>query len=84
METTLNQLLNEMDGFEENDRIIVVAATNLASSLDQALQRPGRFDHKIEITLPTEADRKEIIKIHLKNVILKIFNEYIEIKHSNR
>jgi len=68
METTLNQLLNEMDGFEENDRIIVVAATNLASSLDPALQRPGRFDHKIEIKLPNALDRKEIIKIHLKNV----------------
>lgn len=41
-----------MDGFEENDRIIVVAATNLAKSLDPAILRPGRFDHKIEITLP--------------------------------
>ena len=68
METTLNQLLNEMDGFQENDRIIVVAATNLASSLDPALQRPGRFDHKIEVTLPNLQDRKEIFKIHLKNV----------------
>jgi ATP-dependent Zn protease len=57
-----------MDGFEENNRIIVVAATNLASSLDPALQRPGRFDHKIEISLPDADDRKEIIKIHLKNV----------------
>jgi ATP-dependent 26S proteasome regulatory subunit len=57
-----------MDGFQENDRIIVVAATNLASSLDPALQRPGRFDHKIEVTLPNLQDRKEIIKIHLKNV----------------
>ena len=72
METTLNQLLNEMDGFEENDRIIVVAATNLASSLDPALQRPGRFDHKIEVTLPNLEDRKEIVKIHLKNVSIKI------------
>lgn len=58
METTLNQLLNEMDGFEENDRIIVVAATNLAKSLDPAILRPGRFDHKIEITLPNQVDRK--------------------------
>jgi cell division protease FtsH len=41
-----------MDGFQENDRIIVVAATNLAGTLDQALSRPGRFDRKIEITLP--------------------------------
>lgn len=56
-----------MDGFEENDRIIVVAATNLVSSLDPALSRPGRFDHKIEIKLPTTDERKEIIKIHLKN-----------------
>jgi ATP-dependent 26S proteasome regulatory subunit len=59
-----------MDGFQENDRIIVVAATNLASSLDPALQRPGRFDHKIEVTLPNLQDRKEIFKIHLKNVSL--------------
>ncbi len=68
METTLNELLNQMDGFEENDRIIVVAATNLASTLDPALQRPGRFDHKIEVHLPDENDRKEILKIHLRNV----------------
>ena len=61
-----------MDGFEENDRIIVVAATNLASSLDPALQRPGRFDHKIEVILPNLEDRKEIVKIHLKNVSIKI------------
>ena len=73
METTLNQLLNEMDGFEENDRIIVVAATNLASSLDPALQRPGRFDHKIEVTLPNLEDRKDIVKIHLKNVSFQSF-----------
>jgi len=66
-ETTLNQLLNEMDGFQENDQIIVVAATNLASSLDPALLRPGRFDHKIEVTLPSLEERKDILKIHLKN-----------------
>ena len=58
-----------MDGFEENDRIIIVAATNLANTLDQALLRPGRFDRKIEITLPNANERKEILKIHLRNVI---------------
>jgi ATP-dependent Zn protease len=82
METTLNQLLNEMDGFEENDRIIVVAATNLASSLDPALQRPGRFDHKIEVTLPNLDDRKEIVKIHLKNVSFQSFTSILEIESS--
>lgn len=46
-----------MDGFEENDKILVVAATNLASTLDPALSRPGRFDHKIEITLPNTDER---------------------------
>jgi cell division protease FtsH len=70
METTLNQLLNEMDGFEENNRIIVVAATNLLKSIDPALLRPGRFDHKIEFSLPALADRIEIIKIYLHDVSL--------------
>jgi cell division protease FtsH len=46
-----------MDGFEENDRIIVIAATNLSHNLDPALQRPGRFDRKIEIKLPNPAER---------------------------
>eukprot|EP00347_Sterkiella_histriomuscorum_P003112 403365543 len=67
METTLNELLNQMDGFEENDKILVVAATNLANTLDPALQRPGRFDQKIEIKLPTLEERVDIFKIHLKN-----------------
>jgi len=57
-----------MDGFEENDHILVVAATNLATTLDPALSRPGRFDHKIEVSLPNAEDRKQIFKIHLKNV----------------
>lgn len=74
METTLNELLNQMDGFEENDRIVVVAATNLATTLDPALQRPGRFDHKIEISLPNLQERKEIFKIHLKNVSFNFSN----------
>ncbi len=67
METTLNQLLNEMDGFEVNDSIVVVAATNLDKTLDPALLRPGRFDHKIQIDLPNMNERKEIIRIHLRN-----------------
>jgi cell division protease FtsH len=66
-ETTLNQLLNEMDGFEENDGILVIAATNLVKNLDQALIRAGRFDHKIEIKLPNAPERAQILKIHLKN-----------------
>lgn len=57
-----------MDGFEENDRIVVVAATNLARNIDPALLRPGRFDHKIEVQLPNAAARAEILKIHLSNV----------------
>jgi cell division protease FtsH len=81
LETTLNQLLNEMDGFEENDRIVVVAATNLASTLDQALLRPGRFDRKVEVTLPSSNERKEILEIHLKNVSRHCFY-FIEITQS--
>lgn len=66
-ETTLNQLLNEMDGFEDNHGIVVIAATNLVRNLDPALIRPGRFDHKIEISLPSAPDRAAILKIHLRN-----------------
>lgn len=66
-EQTLNQLLNEMDGFLENDRIVVVAATNIADSLDSALLRPGRFDRKVEIALPELNDRMKIFEIHLNS-----------------
>ena len=54
-----------MDGFEENDKILIVAATNLLENLDPAIQRPGRFDRKIEIKLPDVRDRANILKIHL-------------------
>ncbi len=69
-EQTLNQLLTEMDGFEQNDKIIVLAATNRPDVLDPALLRPGRFDRKIVIHLPDIREREEILKIHSRNKTL--------------
>ena len=66
-EQTLNQLLLEMDGFKENDGIIVVAATNRAEIIDEALLRPGRFDRKITVELPSREGRKKILEVHSKN-----------------
>jgi cell division protease FtsH len=66
-EQTLNQLLAEMDGFEPTQSVIVMAATNRADILDPALLRPGRFDRRITVDLPTLRDRVEIIKIHSRN-----------------
>lgn len=66
-EQTLNQILIEMDGFDERTNVIVLAATNRPDMLDPALVRPGRFDRKINIPLPDFEDRKEIIKIHMRN-----------------
>ncbi|WFF72412.1 ATP-dependent zinc metalloprotease FtsH [Proteiniclasticum sp. QWL-01] len=66
-EQTLNQLLVEMDGFEENQGIVVMAATNRADVLDPALLRPGRFDRQIHIDLPDSKGREEILKIHTRN-----------------
>ncbi len=66
-EQTLNQLLVEMDGFESNSGIIVLAATNRADILDPALTRPGRFDRQIYVRLPDVKGREEILKIHSKN-----------------
>ena len=66
-EQTLNQLLSEMDGFEANQNVIVMAATNRPDILDPALLRPGRFDRLITVDLPTMKDREEILKIHARN-----------------
>ncbi len=65
-EQTLNQLLVEMDGFEQGQNVIVLAATNRADVLDPALLRPGRFDRRVNISLPDRPDRKAILDIHFK------------------
>jgi cell division protease FtsH len=66
-EQTLNQILVEMDGFEQETNVIVIAATNRVDVLDPALLRPGRFDRRVMITLPERKDREAILKIHLKD-----------------
>jgi cell division protease FtsH len=65
-EQTLNQILVEMDGFEQNEKVIVMAATNRPDVLDPALLRPGRFDRRVVIDLPDRNDREEILKIHAR------------------
>ena len=65
-EQTLNQILVEMDGFETNEKVIVIAATNRPDVLDKALLRPGRFDRQVHIELPDRKERLEILKIHAK------------------
>ncbi|MFA5169496.1 MAG: ATP-dependent zinc metalloprotease FtsH [Candidatus Paceibacterota bacterium] len=71
-EQTLNQLLTEMDGFEKNDKIIVLAATNRPDVLDPALLRPGRFDRKVVINLPDIKEREEILQIHSRGKPLSV------------
>lgn len=66
-EQTLNQMLAELDGFEKNEGVIVMAATNRPDILDKALLRPGRFDRQVTVNLPTQKHRKEILEIHAKN-----------------
>jgi cell division protease FtsH len=69
-EQTLNQILTEMDGFDSREGVIVIAATNRADVLDQALLRPGRFDRRVLVLPPDRAGRVAIIKIHIRNVPL--------------
>ena len=67
-EQTLNQLLTEMDGFESNNGVIILAATNRPESLDPALTRPGRFDRRVPVELPDLKGREEILKVHAKKI----------------
>ncbi len=76
-EQTLNQLLVEMDGFESNQTVIVIAATNRPDVLDPALQRPGRFDRQVVVPLPDIKGREQILKVHAKKVPL---DESVDLK----
>lgn len=69
-EQTLNQLLTEMDGFNADDNVVILAATNRPESLDPALLRPGRFDRRVPVELPDLAGREAILKAHAKKVVL--------------
>ncbi len=80
-EQTLNALLVEMDGFDSQEGIIIVAATNRPDVLDPALLRPGRFDRQVVVDLPTLEGREEILKIHSRNVRL---SDQVELKKSAR
>jgi cell division protease FtsH len=69
-ENTMNQLLVEMDGFEGNEGIVLIAATNRIDMLDPALTRPGRFDRQVEVSMPDAHSREQILKVHMKKVKL--------------
>ena len=80
-EQTLNQLLVEMDGFEGNEGVIIIAATNRPDVLDPALLRPGRFDRQVVVPLPDVKGRLEILKVHTKNIPL---DENVNLEHIAR
>ena len=74
---TLNQMLAEMDGFNQDTKVLVIAATNFPDVLDPAVTRPGRFDRRISVSLPTMGERKEILKVHQKG---KKFSENVDLE----
>lgn len=78
-EQTLNQLLNEMDGFDATEGVVLLAATNRPEILDPALTRPGRFDRQVEVELPDKKGREDILKVHAKNVKREDDIDYVEI-----
>ena len=78
-EQTLNQLLTEMDGFEGNSGVIILAATNRPESLDPALTRPGRFDRRVPVELPDLKGREEILKVHAKKIKVSEDVDYSQI-----
>ena len=80
-EQTLNAILVEMDGFEQTDQVIVIAATNRADVLDPALTRPGRFDRQVQVTLPDLEGRKMILEVHGRNVKM---GEDVDLERSAR
>lgn len=77
-ESTLNQILTEMDGFNTSEQVVVLAGTNRPDVLDKALMRPGRFDRHITIDRPTMDGRKQIFRVHLKKIVTDENMEYLE------
>ncbi|GMH40183.1 hypothetical protein BSKO_08087 [Bryopsis sp. KO-2023] len=77
-EQALNQLLTEMDGFEGNDGVIVLGATNRDDILDRALLRPGRFDRQVRVEIPDVSGRLEILKVHARS---KVFDQDVDLRH---
>lgn len=77
-ESTLNQILTEMDGFNTSEQVVVLAGTNRPDVLDKALMRPGRFDRHIGIDRPTMDGRKQIFRVHLKKIVTDENMEYLE------